>query len=86
VVLQHPAVFECAVIGLPDEIKDEAIVAVVVLHAGQRVSESELIEFCVGKLAGFRVPQRVVFEESLPKTSVGKIQKHLIRAGLILED
>ena len=86
VVLQHPAVFECAVIGLPDEIKDEAIVAVVVLHAGQRVSESELIEFCAGKLAGFRVPQRVVFEESLPKTSVGKIQKHLIRAGLASGD
>jgi crotonobetaine/carnitine-CoA ligase len=85
VVLQHPAVFECAVIGLPDELRDEAIVAVVVLHSGQRVTESELIDFCGGKLASFRVPQRIVFEESLPKTSVGKIQKHLIRAGLMEE-
>ena len=83
VVLQHPAVFECAVVGVPDEIKDESIVAVVVLHAGQQVSESELIDFCAGKLASFRVPQRVVIETALPKTSVGKIQKHLVRAELM---
>ncbi len=83
VVLQHPAVFECAVIGLPDELRDEAIVAVVVLHSDEEVTESQLIEFCASKLASFRVPQRVVFEQSLPKTSVGKIQKHLIRAKVI---
>ncbi|MCP4287872.1 MAG: ATP-dependent acyl-CoA ligase [Gammaproteobacteria bacterium] len=82
-VLQHPAVFECAVIGLPDEIRDESIVAVVVLHPDQQVIESELIDFCAEKLASFRVPQRVVFEKSLPKTSVGKIQKHLIRAEAV---
>lgn len=82
VLLQHPAIFECAVIGLPDELRDETIVAAVVLHAGRQVSESELIEFCANKLASFRVPQRVVFGESLPKTSVGKIQKHLIRSSL----
>ena len=75
--------FECAVVGLPDELRDEAIVAVVVLHSAQRVTGSELIDFCAGKLASFRVPQRVVFEKSLPKTSVGKIQKHLIREALM---
>jgi crotonobetaine/carnitine-CoA ligase len=85
VVLQHPAVFECAVIGLPDALRDEAIVAVVVPNAGQQVVAAELIDFCAGKLAKFRVPQRVVFEESLPKTSVGKIQKHLIREALMRE-
>jgi crotonobetaine/carnitine-CoA ligase len=83
VLLQHPAVFECAVIGLPDEMRDETIVAVVVLNPRQRVTQSELVEFCAGKLASFRVPQRVVFEESLPKTSVGKIQKHLIRSDIV---
>lgn len=83
VMLQHPAVFECAVIGLPDELRDEAIVAVVVLHQGSQAGERELIDFCAGKLARFRVPGRVVFEKSLPKTSVGKIQKHLIRARLM---
>jgi crotonobetaine/carnitine-CoA ligase len=85
VVMQHPAVFECAVIGLPDELRDEAIVAVVVLNPGRDVTAVEVIDFCADKLARFRVPGRVVFEESLPKTSVGKIQKHLIREALIQE-
>ena len=85
IILQHPAVFECAVIGLPDEIKDESIVAVVVLKKGASSSEAELIEHCTRKLAAFRVPQKVVFRDSLPKTSVGKIQKHLIREALMLD-
>ena len=82
IILQHPAIFECAVIGIPDEIKDESIVGVVVLHQQQALTESELIQFCAARLASFRVPEKIVFVESLPKTSVGKIQKHLIRQGL----
>jgi crotonobetaine/carnitine-CoA ligase len=83
VILQHPAVFECAVIGLPDELRDESIVAVVVLHQDRQVAAADLIEFCAGKLATFRVPQQIVTRDSLPKTSVGKIQKNLIRNELI---
>jgi crotonobetaine/carnitine-CoA ligase len=83
VLLQHAAVFECAVIGLPDELRDESIVGVVVLHQRHHVEPTELIEFCAGKLAKFRVPQKIIIIDSLPKTSVGKIQKHLIRNDLI---
>jgi crotonobetaine/carnitine-CoA ligase len=83
VLLQHAAVFECAVIGLPDELRDESIVGVVVLHQEHHVTPAELIEFCAGKLAKFRVPQQIIVMDSLPKTSVGKIQKHLIRNDLI---
>jgi crotonobetaine/carnitine-CoA ligase len=83
VILQHPAVFECAVIGLPDKLRDESIVAVVVLHQGRHVSEHDLIEFCAARLAKFRIPQTIIFEKSLPKTPVGKIQKHLIRNALV---
>jgi crotonobetaine/carnitine-CoA ligase len=83
VILQHPAVFECAVIGLPDKLRDESIVAVVVQHQGRHISEHDLIEFCAARLAKFRVPQTIIFEKSLPKTSVGKIQKHLIRNALV---
>jgi len=83
VLLQHPAVFECAVIGMPDELKDESILGVVVPRPGHEVTPAELIEFCAGKLANFRVPGEIVFQQDLPKTSVGKIQKHLIRAALL---
>jgi len=71
------------VIGLPDDIRDESIVAVVVLQPGQSIEAQDLIEFCADRLASFRVPQQVVFKDSLPKTSVGKIQKQLIRDGLM---
>jgi len=64
-------------------LKDERIVAVVVLRQEQTIARSDLIEFCAGKLASFRVPEEIIFEETLPKTSVGKIQKHLIRQALL---
>ncbi|MFT5504130.1 MAG: crotonobetaine/carnitine-CoA ligase [Gammaproteobacteria bacterium] len=83
VLLQHPDVFECAVIGIPDDIKDESIVAVVVAKPGAKPTTDELLEFCRGKLASFRVPETVLLVAELPKTSVGKIQKHLIRNELI---
>jgi crotonobetaine/carnitine-CoA ligase len=82
VLLQHPAVFECAVIGLNDEIRDQKIVAIVVCKESRKVSDRELIEFCTEHLASFRVPENVIFRNHLPKTSVGKIQKNLIRAEL----
>jgi crotonobetaine/carnitine-CoA ligase len=83
VVLQHPCVFECAVVGIPDEIRDEKIIGVVVLVESAQATGPELISFCAQKLAEFRVPEQIIFEDTLPKTSVGKIQKHLIRAALL---
>ena len=82
VLQQHPKIFECAVVGIPEKMRDEEIVAVVVLYADQLISEREIIAFCEDKLAAFRVPQRVVFRTTLPKTSVGKIQKHKLKDEL----
>ncbi|MDX1487099.1 MAG: AMP-binding protein, partial [Acidiferrobacterales bacterium] len=79
VILQHPKVFDCAVIGVPDEMRDEKIKAVVVLHPGAQVSVDEIIAWCGKHLAKFRVPESVEFRDQLPRTSVGKIQKHLLR-------
>jgi crotonobetaine/carnitine-CoA ligase len=79
VVLQHPKVFDCAVIGVPDEMRDEKIKAVVVLHPGAEVNAEEIIAWCRERLAKFRVPELVEFRAELPRTSVGKIQKHLLR-------
>ena len=84
VIAQHPDVFECAVIGVPDAIRDEAIKAVVVLKAesqrsGEVVDAEAIIAWCAQRLATFRVPSLVEFRTDLPRTSVGKVQKHLLR-------
>ena len=79
VILQHPKVFDCAVIGVPDEIRDEKIMAVVVAREGEQVGADEIIDWCQQRLASFRVPQLIEFRQQLPRTSVGKIQKHILR-------
>jgi len=86
VILTHPQVFDCAVIGVPDPIRDESIVAVVMLVEGGTLAGDAIIDWCRERLASFRVPERVEFRRVLPRTSVGKIQKHLLRAELVSEE
>ena len=80
-IREHAKVFDCAVIGAPDEMRDESILAVVV-PSDDSLREDEIIAWCRGRLAGFRVPQQVRFRASLPRTAVGKIRKHVLRAEL----
>jgi crotonobetaine/carnitine-CoA ligase len=75
----HPKVQEVSIIGVPDPVRDEAIVAVVVLQAGETCEPQEIINWCAGKLAKFKVPSFVKFRTSLPKTSIGKVQKNILR-------
>ncbi|HVW41148.1 MAG TPA: AMP-binding protein [Amycolatopsis sp.] len=82
VVNTHPAVFESAAVGVPDEMRDEALIVFVVVHNGQQVTAEELIALCRDRLAKFKVPDSVEFVTDLPRTSVGKIQKHLLRQRL----
>ncbi|HEU5348169.1 MAG TPA: AMP-binding protein [Ktedonobacterales bacterium] len=80
VINMHPAVFESAAIGIPDALRDEAIKVFVVLHPGAHADEADITEWCRTRLAKFKIPSAVEFVESLPRTSVGKIQKHILRA------
>jgi crotonobetaine/carnitine-CoA ligase len=82
VVLDHPQVAEAAVIGVPDDIRDEAVAVIVVATAPEAVTSEELIEFCAGRLSKFKVPTLVRFTDELPKTSIGKIRKEELRRAL----
>ncbi len=78
VLMHHPAVLLCAVVARPDEKWGEVPCAFVELKEGESASEEELIAFARKRLAGFKTPKKVVFQE-LPKTSTGKIQKFALR-------
>lgn len=79
VLADHPAVYESAVIGVPDDIRDEAIIAYIIPKAGYEVTGDELLSYCRDRLAKFKVPDSIHFVKDFPRTSVGKIQKHIIR-------
>jgi long-chain acyl-CoA synthetase len=77
----HPAVQECAVIGIPSEQWGEAVHAVVVRKARQDVSEADLVAHCKARIAGFKVPRSISFsEDELPKSGPGKILKTDLRS------
>jgi fatty-acyl-CoA synthase len=77
-LMHHPAVLLCAVVAKPDDKWGEVPCAFVELKDGASADEAELIAFAKQRLAGFKTPKRVVFQE-LPKTSTGKIQKFELR-------
>jgi fatty-acyl-CoA synthase len=75
----HPAVLECAVIGVPSEKWGETPKALIVLREGATATEDEILAFSREHLAHFRCPTSVDFVESLPRTATGKLQKFVIR-------
>ena len=78
VLHQHPAVLLAAVVAAPDEKWGEIPCAFIELKPGSDITAEALIQFCRQKLAGFKVPRRIVFRE-LQRTATGKIQKFLLR-------
>lgn len=75
----HPAVEEAAVIGIPDPVWGEAIMAVVILKKGQKATEEEIIEHCRQSLASFKKPERIAFVDDLPRNAMGKVMRRSLR-------
>jgi fatty-acyl-CoA synthase len=82
---RHPAVFDVAVVGVPDAKYGEAVCACIRLRSGMTVTEDEIREFCREQIAHYKLPRYVRFVDSFPLTVSGKIQKYLIRETLCLE-
>jgi long-chain acyl-CoA synthetase len=82
VLYNHPAVAEAAVVGLPDDYRGETVSAFIVLKAGFEPTEktkNAILAFCRERLSGYKVPRRIEFRNSLPKSSVGKILRRELR-------
>jgi len=81
VISQHPKVFDVAVIGVPDDVWGEAVKAVVILKGGQTATPQEIIDWCRGKIAGYKKPKTVDFiqPEDMPRTTTGKILHRKLR-------
>lgn len=78
VLFAHPAVFEAAVAGVPDQRRGETVKAFVVCKPDASLTADELIAFCKERLAPYKVPRQVEFRAELPKTQVGKVLRRVL--------
>ena len=82
VLMEHPAVAACAVVGCPDEEWGEQVVAVVIARDDVTADEDAICAFCREQLAAYKVPRRVIFADEFPSNALGKIQKAKLREAL----
>jgi fatty-acyl-CoA synthase len=76
---RHPVVLDVAVVGVPDPKYGEAVCACIRLREGASLAAEDILEFCRGQIAHYKVPRYVHFVDSFPLTVTGKVQKYLIR-------
>jgi len=79
VILRHPKVIDCSVIGIPNEYQGESVKACVVLSPGETLEYEEFEEFCREHMAAFKVPKSLSIREDLPKNATGKTLKRVLR-------
>jgi long-chain acyl-CoA synthetase len=79
VLYSHPDILECAVIGVPDEVRGEEVLAAVAPKPGAELDGDELRRWTAERLAAFKVPSRFEIHRELPKTATGKISKPPLR-------
>jgi long-chain acyl-CoA synthetase len=78
VLYEHPKIREAVVAGVPDPYRGETVKAYCVLKEGESLTEEEVVLFCKGKIAKYKVPTAVEFRSELPKTIVGKVLRRML--------
>ena len=81
--MTHPRISDAQVFGVPDPLLGEEVCAWVLLKPGASVSADELIDFCDGRIAHFKIPRRWHFPPEFPMTVTGKPQKHVMREMML---
>jgi long-chain acyl-CoA synthetase len=78
ILYQHPAIEEICVYGVPDAYRGETVMAAIVLRKGARITEREIIEWSQNRMARYKIPKKIEFRNSLPKTAVGKVLRRML--------
>lgn len=78
VLLSHPDIAQAVAFGVPDDKYGEEINCTIIPRDGVKLDEEEVTSFCKKNLAAFKVPKKVFFTDSLPKTASGKIQRRIV--------
>jgi long-chain acyl-CoA synthetase len=86
VLVQHAAVAEVGVVGVPDPVKGELVCACVALRPGATATADELVAYCKERLLPYKAPVRIAFHDTLPKGGSGKILRRELRALLAAGD
>ncbi|KAF4831899.1 putative peroxisomal-coenzyme A synthetase [Colletotrichum tropicale] len=86
VLTRHPAVSEAVSFAIPDEMYGQDIGVAIVLKQGQQLKQDELRGWVAEKLAKFKVPKKIYFTETMPKTATGKIQRRIVAEKMLLQE
>ncbi|KAF9880758.1 peroxisomal-coenzyme a synthetase [Colletotrichum karsti] len=86
VLTRHPAVSEAVSFAIPDDMYGQDIGVAVVLKPGQQLNQDELRGWVAEKLAKFKVPKKIYFTETMPKTATGKIQRRIVAEKMLLQE
>jgi acyl-CoA synthetase (AMP-forming)/AMP-acid ligase II len=85
VLSTHPKIQMAAVVGVPDDIAGEKVVAFIIPKDGQALTQPEVMDFCIDNLAPFKIPRDVYFVDEFPMTPTGKVLKRVLREKALAE-
>jgi len=86
VINSNPAVMESCIVGVPSDVGEEDVKAVVVIKEGQQLSEVDLIEWCEPRMAYFAIPRYIAFRKDLPKTPSERVEKYKLKNEGVTDD